>query len=78
MRKELKLIGVDNWSRPVYECEGRLFCDIDPSSVQPDLHSKANNQFDGEPDSPAFEDDEVIFIPHRITWFDREEFNKWE
>ncbi len=61
--------GYDDWDRPVYESEGRLFVDADPRSDHgPDLCTKSNNDFYGEPDMPIRTDIEVTFVPNRITW----------
>jgi hypothetical protein len=60
MRK-LKLIGVDFWSRPVYEDEsGKLWKDINLGSGEPCLCSSCNNEFDGEPDMPIKGEFEII------------------
>lgn len=66
--------GRDSWDRPVYECEGRLYVDVDPrSSRNPEICTKLNNNFDGEPDTPIsvmqqYNDVEIEFIPCRDTW----------
>ena len=66
----LKLVykGRDGWDRPVYECEGTLYVDVDPSCECPHIHTKSNNEFDGKPDYPVGEDVEIIFIPKRDRW----------
>lgn len=67
-------IGRDSWSRPVYECEGRMFVDVDPRSHRPpEICTKYNNTFDGEPDTPIavmeqYKDVEVEFVPCRDIW----------
>ena len=69
--KSLKLthIGRDSFDRPVYECEGNLYVDVDPRKNMPaNINTKADNKFDGEPDWPIDEDIEVTFIPGRDTW----------
>ena len=49
----LRHIGRDNWSRPVYECGGRLYVDTDPrADRKPDIFTKQGNAFDGEPCDP--------------------------
>ncbi|GFI36484.1 hypothetical protein IMSAGC015_00645 [Lachnospiraceae bacterium] len=49
----MKPIGIDSWSRPVYEDQyGRLWKDITLGSHTPELCSALNNAFDGEPDLP--------------------------
>lgn len=65
----LTLIGRDSWSRPVYaDGTGRLLVDVDPrSSCQPNICTKCNNEFDGEPDIPVQAD--FTFIPKRDTWY---------
>ena len=66
---ELTHIGRDGWDRPVYECNGKLYVDVDPRERLPaNIHTKADNEFDGEPDWPIDKDVEVIFIPARDTW----------
>lgn len=61
--------GRDSWDRPVYEAEGRLYVDVDPRKGRgPDICTKCNNEFDGEPDAPIAEDIEIEFIPQRDTW----------
>ena len=65
----LRLVGRDSWSRPVYECEGRLYVDIDPrADRRPDICTKDNNSFGGEPSDPIPDWMEVEFIPWRDTW----------
>ena len=59
--KALHLIGVDGWSRPVYQDEtGQLWKDINLGNGEPDLCSSADNNFDGEPDVPISGDYEII------------------
>jgi len=65
---ELTHIGRDSFSRPVYECNGNLYVDANPSSEFPEICTKSNNEYDGEPDWPIDEDVEVIFIPERDRW----------
>jgi len=62
-------IGRDSWDRPVYECDGKLYVDVDPrKDWAPNICTKNNNEFDGEPDCPIAENVEIIFIPCRDTW----------
>ena len=76
MNKTLTLthIGRDSWDRPVYECDGRLYVDVDPRKDRnPEICTKNNNDFDGEPDTPLsvmkrFAGVEIIFDPRRDTW----------
>lgn len=50
---DLKFVGVDSWSRPVYrDPDGRLWKDITLGSDTPMLYSSCGNDFDGEPDMP--------------------------
>ena len=59
--KKLRLIGIDSWSRPVYQDEsGRLWKDINLGSGVPSLHSASSNDFDGEPDMPINDEFEII------------------
>lgn len=61
--------GCDSWDRPVYECNGRLYVDVDPrKGRRPEICTKYNNEFDGEPDTPISADTEVTFVPERVTW----------
>ncbi len=69
MKLILTFKGYDEWDRPVYESDGRLFVDVDPQKDHsPDIHTKNNNAFDGEPDAPISTGTEITFIPERITW----------
>ena len=66
---ELTHIGRDSFDRPVYESGGKLYCDVDPrKNMSPDICTKSDNEFDGEPDWPIDNDVEVTFIPSRDTW----------
>lgn len=48
---KLKLIGIDGWSRPVYEDEnGKLFKDTNLGQGQ--LALCTTGSFEGEPDTP--------------------------
>jgi hypothetical protein len=59
--KRLKFIGVDFWSRPVYEDEsGELWKDVNLGNGAIYLHSSCNNEFDGEPDMPIRGEFEII------------------
>ena len=61
--------GRDDWDRPVYEAEGRLYVDVEPrKDRKAQICTKCNNEFDGEPDMPIAEDTEVEFVPGRDTW----------
>ena len=52
-KKDLTLIGVDDWDRPVYrDTNGLLWKDVTLGSVTPELYSACNNDFDGEPNMP--------------------------
>ena len=66
---ELTLKGRDSFDHPVYENNGKLYCDVDPRKHMPaNICTKANNEFDGEPDWPIGEDVKVTFIPGRDIW----------
>ncbi len=59
--KKLKLIGIDEWDRPVYQDgSGQIWKDVNLGSGEPALHSSADNTFDGEPDMPLNEKFEII------------------
>ncbi len=65
--------GMDNWERPVYECEGLLYVDVSPlRHLPPDIHTKLGNKFYAEPDSPIAEGIELEFVPKRETWNPRD------
>ena len=51
---ELKYIGEDYWSCPVYQDQyGHLWKDIElGDNDNPSLYSSTNDGFDGEPDTP--------------------------
>lgn len=66
-KMQLRLVGRDSWSRPVYECNERLYVDIEPRKGRPPcICTKQGNAFDGEPCDPV--EGEFIFIPERDTW----------
>ena len=72
---ELKHIGRDSWSRPVYEDNtGKLWKDVEPrASRPPKLCSALNNAFDGEPDTPMeymerYKNETITFVPERDVW----------
>jgi len=66
---QLTLKGRDSFDRPVYECDGKLYVDVDPRKHMPaSICTKSDNEFDGEPDWPIGDDVEVTFIPSRDTW----------
>jgi len=60
--------GRDSWDRPIYECDGVLYVDVNPRSDYPEICTKSDNEFDGEPDWPIDEDVKVVFIPERDRW----------
>jgi len=65
----LNYLGRDNWDYPVYECNGQLYVDVDPrKSKMPDICTKYNNEFYGEPDNHIAEGIEILFVPRRDTW----------
>lgn len=67
MKLTLKFVGRDSWSRPVYEADGKLYVDVTPGKQhEPSIHTKYNNEFDGEPDYPV--EAEFEFVPCRNTW----------
>lgn len=72
MKRELKLkyIGRDSWERPVYDCDGRLYVDVIPrAKYKPEICTKHDNAFDGEPDTPIDESVTVDFSPYRDVWW---------
>lgn len=67
MKLTLNYKGRDSWSRPVYEANGKLYVDVDPRKGRgPDICTKYNNDFDGEPCDPV--EAEFEFVPCRDTW----------
>ena len=60
--RTMELIGVDDWSRPVFKCieTGDLYKDITLGRGIPDLYS-CSNDFDGEPGFPIKSGLEIIF-----------------
>ena len=67
---ELTFIGLDSWSRPVYKSKGgRLYVDVDPRPDRPpEICTKCDNDFEGEPDWPVPETTQIAFSPSRYTW----------
>lgn len=64
---KLYFIGRDSWCRPVYECGGRLYVDVDPrKDRRPQICTKQFNAFDGEPCDPVIE---YEFATARDTWY---------
>jgi hypothetical protein len=61
--RTMELIGVDDWSRPVYKCieNNILWKDVNLGSGQIELCS-CGNEFDGEPDCPIKKDLEIHFV----------------
>ena len=50
---KVKIIGIDNWDRPVYQDEkGKLYKDVNLGTGCLALCTASNNQFYGEPDIP--------------------------
>lgn len=70
----LYYVGEDDFQRPVYENENKLFVDVEPrKDRQPEICTILNNCFGGEPDIPIkymkkYENVEIEFFPKRITW----------
>ena len=61
--------GRDSWSRPVYEANERLYVDVDPrKDRKPNICTKYNNEFDGEPDDPIPSEIQIEFAPCRDVW----------
>jgi hypothetical protein len=62
-------IGRDDWDRPVYECDGRLYVDVDPREDRnPNICIKQWNRFNGEPLAQIADDIEIEFVPCRDIW----------
>ena len=61
--------GRDDWERPVYEANDRLYVDVAPRKDRvPQICTKYNNDFYGEPDTPIAEDTQLEFVPCRDVW----------
>lgn len=61
--------GRDDWERPVYEANERLYVDVEPRRNRaPKICTKNNNEFYGEPDTPIAEDTQLEFVPCRDVW----------
>lgn len=61
--------GRDSWDRPVYECDGTLYVDVDPRRHRkPEICTKLGNHFDGEPNNPIAANVAVEFVPCRDVW----------
>jgi len=59
--KQLRLIGIDEWGRPVYMDETKkLWKDVNLGNGVPYLHNVAGNDFEGEPNCPIAEEYEII------------------
>jgi len=65
----LILQGRDSWDQPVYKGpDGNLYVDVDPrEDWGPNICTKYQNVFDGEPDTPVKGID-FIFTPCRDVW----------
>lgn len=67
MKLVLTFVGCDSWDRPVYKAGETLYVDTDPrTGWAPNICTKCDNEFDGEPDFPV--NAEFEFIPHRVLW----------
>jgi len=59
--KQLRFIGVDSWSRPVYRDEnGKLWKDLNLGNGTLDLYKSSSNDFEGEPDYPLEDEYEIV------------------
>lgn len=70
----LEYIGMDSWDRPVYKDENKtLWKDVDPrEDLSPNLYTSANNELDGEPDTPMsifekYKQVQIEFVPERMV-----------
>ncbi|MDR1840813.1 MAG: hypothetical protein LBQ86_02700 [Holophagales bacterium] len=65
---ELTFIGLDSWSRPVYRGNSGLYVDVDPRRDRPpEICTKCNNDYEGEPDWSVPETTQIVFSPSRYT-----------
>jgi len=67
---ELTFVGIDSFSRPVYKSiEGYLYVDVNPQpGSPPEICTKCNNDFEGEPDWSVPDTTELVFSPSRYVW----------
>lgn len=73
-KMKLEYIGTDSLDRPVYKDENKtLWKDLDPrEDLPPNLYTSANNEFDGEPDTPMsvlgkYKQVQIEFVPERMV-----------
>ena len=60
---KVKIIGIDNWDRPVYQDEkGKLYKDVNLGTGCLALCTATNNQFYGEPDTPISDDIDIEVV----------------
>ncbi|MBQ2835476.1 MAG: hypothetical protein IJE68_01390 [Clostridia bacterium] len=60
---KVKIIGIDNWDRPVYQDEkGKLYKDVNLGTGCLSLCTATNNQFYGEPDIPIADNIKVEVV----------------
>ncbi len=65
----LTFVGYDSWDRPVYKHGNTLYVDVSPLSyINPEICTKYNNEFDGEPDTSIKDGTEIQFVPDRVVW----------
>lgn len=71
---KLEYIGTDSLDRPVYKDENKtLWKDLDPrEDLPPNIYTSANNEFDGEPDTPMsfwgkYKQVQIEFVPERMV-----------
>lgn len=62
----LEYRGRDSWDRPVYECDGRLYVDVDPRRSRPaDICTKQGNAFDrASPATPCLRERSLSLFQH--------------
>lgn len=59
----VKMIGIDNWDRPVYKDEkGNLYKDINLGKFKPSLCSVSSNEFYGEPEGKTMKNIEIKVV----------------
>lgn len=60
---EVKLVGIDNWDRPVYKDKnGNLYKDVNLGCGILDLCTVSSNDFYGEPDMPIKDDIKIKIV----------------
>jgi len=77
--KKMKLVGIDDWDRPVYKDElGALWKDVNLGKNTPYLHKAVNNDFEGEPDYPIKAKFEIVDVLPLVGSCDTCDNHDWQ